>query len=437
MLTPSAHGAGDSSRIAFVAKDGPDADIFTINSDGTGLRELTNDVLAQDEPSWSPDGKKLVYVQYTGTDPQVDAVASDIYVIDADGSGARKLADAADFDYSPHWSPDGAHVAFETNGGSIFVVNADGTGLRRLARTECGLLSYPVWSPDSRTVAYHEYQGDRCNGRSDIYRIGLDGSGLRRLSGDTHANLGPFAWAPARDVVFAVGGAPGDIEVVHEDGSGLRRATSTPDADDRSPAWSPDGRRIAFDSIARPYGLDADIMLIDADGTGLRRLADVRTNDLHPAWSPDGREVAWTAYNNIRNQSSDIYVAKIDGSGVRRLTTMGTASEPAFVPGPPVPASSETTVTRSTAGTTTRPRAPARASSTTVTTTSAAVSPTVSGRGDENARSDGRNRPLAATPAGATRHHRSAWPWLAIALGAVALAAAVAFAYNRNRAPAS
>ena len=58
------------------------------------------------------------------------------------------------------------------------------------------------------------------------------------------------------------------LEIRTKDGSGLRRVTSTPDIDEREPVWSPDGRRIAFDSFEGPYDLDADIMLIGADGTG-------------------------------------------------------------------------------------------------------------------------------------------------------------------------
>jgi Tol biopolymer transport system component len=93
---------------------------------------------------------------------------------------------------------------------------------------------------------------------------------------------------------------------MNADGSGLRRLTRNP-AVDADPTWSPDGRRIAFES---KRGGNFDIYVMNADGSGQRRLTQSGGD---PAWSPDGRRIAFVG-------DSGIYVMHADGSGLRSLT---------------------------------------------------------------------------------------------------------------------
>ena len=98
------------------------------------------------------------------------------------------------------------------------------------------------------------------------------------------------------------------------DGSNLRRLTDDP-TEDRSPAWSPNGRRIAF--VSKRADDQADIWLMNPDGSNLVRLTFDRAVDTEPAWSPDSRQIAFTS---TRDGNAEIYIMDADGGNLRNLT---------------------------------------------------------------------------------------------------------------------
>lgn len=171
----------DGRRIAFDNNTTRQIDLMTIDG---GRRPLTH--RASSLPAWSPDGNTIAFV--SGDGRRLALTSGDIYVINVDGSGERRLAQNGTF---PAWSPDGKQIAFLRNGprwssdASIWIMSADGSHKRRLwsHSAEGGALS---WSPSGKTLAF-TYD-------SEIYTIQADGHRLRRvtLAGD---NLDP-AWQP-------------------------------------------------------------------------------------------------------------------------------------------------------------------------------------------------------------------------------------------------
>jgi TolB protein len=112
----------------------------------------------------------------------------------------------------------------------------------------------------------------------------------------------------------------GGIHTINSDGSNLTRLTTS--SRDRLPAWSPDGKRIAFSSDRDDIG-NPDIYVINADGTGSIRLTNEpsRAKDDTPFWSPDGQLIAFTSNRNSTTPYGDIYIMRDDGTQVQRVTT--------------------------------------------------------------------------------------------------------------------
>lgn len=146
----------DGSRLAFTV-DVPNevSEIWTVRPDGTDARNLTG-TDGGFAPTWSPDGRRLAFVSQRRGDR-----AGRIYVMDADGSGARPVSRPRLGDTTPAWSPDGAHIAYESMRSGdegpdtdIFVVRPDATGIRNLTRTPAAGERQPVWSPTGELLAF-------------------------------------------------------------------------------------------------------------------------------------------------------------------------------------------------------------------------------------------------------------------------------------------
>lgn len=190
-----------------------------------------------------------------------------LWVANADGSRAVRLADTANEDESPAWSADGRRLAFVSTGqrgqGGIFVVGADGSGLTSLCRGFCRLLSYwnLAWSPDGSRLAFVAATLGSAGHPPDIYVMDVATSKLTPVT-RTRASESAPSWSPdGSQLAFA---ADGDLYVSTLDGSPPRALTSGFSVDD-APAWSPDGTRIAF---AR----EGDVYVMDSDGSGVTRL---------------------------------------------------------------------------------------------------------------------------------------------------------------------
>jgi dipeptidyl aminopeptidase/acylaminoacyl peptidase len=238
-------GTDRSSRHGRIAFDNFD-DVWTIDADGTDLTRLTDSPEPDFDPSWSPDGRQIAFRSERSGEPE-------IWVMNADGTGQRRLAEGL----SPAWSPDGSLIAFAGRAG-LSVIRPDGTSLRVLPGTEGG--EYPSWSPDGSRIAFNS----NLTGDHVMYIAQADGSKVVDLS-----RVGEgwqVDWSPdGRSILFTSHRDHPDnytdVYVMHPDGSVVHRLTHNLAY---TPAWSPDGDRIV---VSAP-----DLVIMDADGSDARAL---------------------------------------------------------------------------------------------------------------------------------------------------------------------
>jgi len=201
-------------------------------------------------------------------------------------------------------------IAFVSEGpdNGIYTIDPSGAGLTRLTN---GQDYRPRWSPDGTKIVFQRFDGEGL--QSHIYVVHADGSNLQRLSTTKHG-FQP-AWSPdGTRIVFGTGLAKNaEIAVMNADGSGLTRLTDN-DFEDFLPAWSPDGTTIAFSSGRRR---NVDLYLMAPDGTNVQRLTRNATFDSNPDWSPDGSRIV---FQRRRHGNFDLYSMHPDGTGLNRLT---------------------------------------------------------------------------------------------------------------------
>ncbi|MBI5930882.1 MAG: serine/threonine-protein kinase [Chloroflexi bacterium] len=258
-------------KIAFASRRSGNLDIYTINPDGSGVQQITQNAdLQETGPAWSPDGTKIAFYAYEGASGN-----GDIYVMDADGSDIINLTNSpADDDRYVTWSPDGTRLAFHSNrpgevDGSrdfeIYIYSFTDEKTTQITFNDTFDLG-PDWSPDGSFIAFHRLERNKYR----IYAIRPDGTGGRLLSPDD-----------LNDAYF--------------------------------PTWSPDGHSIAFHV---DEGSFFQIYLMDADGSNVRPLMEAIFDDQFPDWSPDGLEIVFQ-----RDQQGlvGVYVFRLDDLSVRSV----------------------------------------------------------------------------------------------------------------------
>ena len=301
------------SQIAFVSERDGNSEIYVINSDGSGLTNLTNNPAQDHAPAWSADGSKIAFTSNRGEG------LYNLYVMGADGSDPTRLVTIAGPNHRPHWSPDGSKILVASiyGEGVIYVVNLGASDLTNLTiDSGLGDGSHASWSPDGSKIVFES--------RSHIYVMNADGSNRTDLG----EGIRP-AWSPDGSKI-AFSASDQSINSINPDGSDRTRLIARlPDESVLRvlPSWSPDGTRIAFKTLSDD---DLGVVVMNADGSNQVRLTGQVLLDLNQldllSWSPDGTTVVLIRTDRpisgarFEDLNIDIYTVNIDGTGLIRIT---------------------------------------------------------------------------------------------------------------------
>jgi len=272
-----------AATIAFYSHRDGNIEIYRMSPDGSDQRRLTFSQYDDDSPALSPDGSEIAFIS-NRDDPNPGACSPDcfyqLYVINADGSGERKLIETEFSTLHPDWHPDGAEISFDTESnfrGNIYTVNADGSDLELLI--EDGF--WADWSPDGTQIVFASQR----DGNVELYLADADGGNQRRLTRNSRLDYFPD-WSPdGRRIAFAVM-EDRAIYVMDVDGGNERRLTHEGNAE--NPSWSADGTWIAYqssnDGDFEIYAVEVEEALRGNDGFHPLQLTDNEVGDLWPSW---------------------------------------------------------------------------------------------------------------------------------------------------------
>lgn len=271
-------------RIIFTSSRDGNAEVYSMNPDGSDVVRLTNNPAADYSPALSADGRRIAFVSDRDGN-------NELYVMNADGTDQTRLTDNPNPDTAPDWSPDGKRIVFVSQrevSMELFIMDADGSNVTNFTQhAEADFNMAPAWSPDGARIAF----------------------GSRRLL--------PADFA---DQIF--------VQTVGQPVDENNPVVLTESGDwSGYPDWSPDGARLVY---VRFENFEQEIAVVNADGSNTTPLTDDDFTDYTPAWSPDGTRIVFASLRDGTTRRG-LYVMNGDGSAITRLSPPDSGgSEPSW-----------------------------------------------------------------------------------------------------------
>ena len=272
-----------------------DSELYSINIDGTGLKQLTFDAISgrgNEGGQLSPDRKYITFATYKYGGWKV-ALAK------ADFTGQKKWSHGRQYTWGASWAPDGKKLVYS--------------------------------KVDTKSPPYHE-------GDAEVFRMNLDGSGDTNLTKTKGLDHSPD-WSPNGEKIVFYSDRDGNFEiyVMDPDGRNQVNLTNTPEVDEFAPSWSPNSRKIAYHSMRKTTTKRyIDTYVMDTDGKNRKNLTNngpakrnayiayykgaPPTYGYQTCWSPKGDKVA---FSSRRTGNFELYIANADGSGIKQFTNNG------------------------------------------------------------------------------------------------------------------
>jgi TolB protein len=253
----------------------------------------------------------------------------EIWAMDPDGGGQRQITRFNSDSIQPAVSPDGSKIAFTSFARinpAIFVFSVDPVrDLRFYNQRGASVTATPSFTPDGKQIVYASSAGGRC---CRIYIAALDGSGFRPLTSSRYIEVEPKVNPKTgSEIAFVTGrSGPQQIYRMNMEGADVERL-SDGTGEASNPAWHPDGQILAF-SWTRGYATGKfNVFIMDVATRRYTQLTHDEGRNENPSWAPDGRRLVFAS---TRGGKSQIWTMLADGTQVQRLTTQGENLSPVW-----------------------------------------------------------------------------------------------------------
>lgn len=277
---------GATGQIAFASKSKGVSQVFLINSDGSGLRQITDIPEGACQPDFSPDTQRIIFT--SPCDSNTDYyMGSSLYIMNIDGTGFLPLPTMVGGDYDPAWAPDGRHIAFtslrDSNRPGLFVIDLEDLSVKSLSQ-KYAFDSQPAWSQDGKQIVYSSERG----GGRNIWVMDADGQNPKQLTLTTYINYSPSWSSDGQNVVItqylSAGSVPRAVIVPFKFNDFVEYQIGKEKRPMRDAVMSPDGFWIAFEGWET--GGKHNIYIISTTGINIIQVTNDPVMAFDPVWKP-------------------------------------------------------------------------------------------------------------------------------------------------------